>query len=1481
MASPQVIVDAPIKAVDNLDQVIPDEKGKKDISPTLTDEQVRGQAAAINANNAGTNDFVGEFQALSESEQTETGAKQAKDASDRVFDEKLLSFQRQMNDLLQEQAANPGPVVEHIEQRLLHQKQQAKLTQEREQRDSPERILTTQWANPLTITEDTRRAIQARAFMSKEAAQLMEGEGLLDLLGDLALDFIPFKFPLDALQAADNWNIFRVNEVLKEHMSNFHSLTTEEKKAGFPIIIEELEQTDIPKFRRAIIAAAYIDPAKMEDVDFEFGLLAPLDMFAWLTGIFRMGTRFRSSFNAIKMSKELDNPDIAGDISLLVAVDESTRAGTAVGIERLTAIDNALPFDVKLANQASTPDLAPKVQARIRTFKENLRKIVTGLEEGDSLLRPGLLLGGNIRAAAELRIDNIYWKYIGDLKKMDGVKNVTQISFKDLPNGRKWEYKITNSNGTVTKRSYIGTFIEDDVKHYENIVADKGIFRTLWDPIASPTARFTGTDVLADVRQAQRADFAEASIEKNFQQLMLAAGQPLREAIKPFTGRRKAYQQVEEILNFGDERGRVFTMSDLRQGINGIFLSEAQQSVYYRSRAIMDIFGEMRNGRNHSALVARNAKLIMKENQGVAFGTIVDNVADARTAIEGKNSVILWNDKGALDMTSAKALETIDQNYSAGWRLVKFDDPVLVDGKRFTQGIIRQEDILAPPHQVTRIHPGYVPRISKHGSHFVEAIVPGLIDGVKVEQAFTRVIRAFDNLPDAEEYIRRITVKSDPAVAAEVKAFPAGTKFRAIADGELEQFKLGITGNTSVARPFFSPRRSEAPPFGLPEQGLTNKRASAFEVTSLYLESTKNFMSRNEMRLGQQIRWEKTARKITGNTNLSFAEPGVALNNKTLKRWHDEVESWAGFLSKSETLWDDMVTALHRTSLKIPFARKLGVSNFIHARNHSSPAALIRSATFHTLLGAWNPVQLFIQASGATATLARGLMRPDRLGVHLYRQNAIMMTQNISPKNEAFNKIAKGFGWKPKDLEAHMTLWRKFGLYDSVSVNADYRMALQGSAITARGFRKALDSGLMFFREGELFNRRMAFIDTIEKLGGAKKVLKSITLQEEALSLTSDLVFNLGKSNRAFWQKGIWGIPTQFSQIITKSIETFTGLNGMALDAWGRIRLALTQSALFGAAGIPFGTAIFNMVQDAIGVDQEILNENPETVTMVTGGMLDWYLQTHLGAEVRFASRFSLLNGLDRSFLNLFTEESTWWEKATGPSSGPMKRVYDKFEGMSPFFFGTTVKDDFVPNEQDALDLTMDMIRDATQLAVSPTSTWGQLERYWWIREMDVSLSRNANVVTRGHYNTITEIMVAIGAKLDDQVVGREFAQRNKFAADYKASKVRVLMHAWDLYRGEINKYDNKGQPVPEEVKRKWRRKILLMKDMVDNEMVWRDIYKTFADKALGIVTGKSQLEIERLKWWENYRAPLVSEMDSYFNIPITTREPSEQRDEQ
>jgi hypothetical protein len=1223
----------------------------------------------------------------------------------------------------------------------------------------------------------------------------------------------------------------------------FQELPNDQKIELFPAIQEHFVKA-LPEHRAADFLTGLLDPAAINDIGAELSIFGALDAALLGAGTVATSFKLRKLFNPLKAASRAGDTERAAETNF--AIMENPGSGETLDLDDWQINTNALPFLGEKLDDAVASELSPAVHERIYAFRDRMIQSFQDLSDAKTFTREGFL-DTQDQARAERRLYDEYDFYV---KKTfageDKMINLDDVGA--IPGGAEFRFTVTNDDGTITKATWQGQFTLDDVGFWQSAPKKSAIFSEL--------KQANKTDFMSTVKAAIRLDNTAATVSSQLGKVIKDASKP----VKGFRGkpRKTRVDEVDQILISGDDMGKEFTPRELRGGVGGIKLDEDQIEYYYNLRGVMNGLGILRNIDARRAMVTRGVKNIQVNDSTRFFGTPIETAAIAAERLKGNPKIWKFDETGqAVDVENLNLNDLYDQ----GFRVTKLEQDEILGGNLYGFVLSKTDQLGELPHVVLDLKKGYVPRVNPDATYFVQRFTKSTLNGAP--HVLRKALRSFDTQKAADKFA------SEQFAARGVD--DTDTTFHVVADGELEAFKAGDSGATQTGGLIYSPRARTPVPHNDGPASLT-PRTSALESVELYLENTKNYMTRNDWRMGLRKKWENTAKFKLGKT-VTFEE-GENIANLELKTLYDKINNFSGFMDKSERAWEETVKGVFEWSIE-KFGRNR-VSDFILTQRQKDPLARLRAATFHTLLGSFNPVQLWVQAQGAATAMAMNILNPVKLQRMFRQQNALAMLQHVnfddSPK--ILSKMAKGFGYESVDEMKQMdTLWKKSGFHDSVLSSADVEAAARGFPTTKGAVKRFFDSGLGFFRAGELFNRRLAFLTAIDELGGPAKLASSDKLFKEALDRTNGLILNLGKANRAAWQKGFLSIPTQFLQIQAKTIESILGLNGV-LTTGEAGKLLMGQFALYGAAGAFGGQWALRAGAALTGQDQiDINNMDEGWLRAMTGGFTDWFA-FQMGANIIASDRGALLNGMDQTFLSLFTEESTAFEWFAGPSSVGPERIWQKMRQLGHMFpIPQDINGNVSFEAQDVSDTLAFILRGMGELAVSPFATTSQVTKSLLMNDLGSIRDKNGNLVASptGGFNWQTEWATAFGFK--PELLQRKFdlSEINEETRKYVEFRSNMLVMNFDTFLQEHQSSLEDERDIDEDTLRQFRKRQNVLLNSITDPGVRQRVLDSFNNRLRN--RDQSQLDRQSQVYYDNMLLDVFGTYTSTDTRLIQTRD--------
>ena len=1229
---------------------------------------------------------------------------------------------------------------------------------------------TAQFVDSISGIDTTEETKEAVTNFVKLYELLEEATGDISTF-DTVLDFGANLIPLVATGREANTfgQVLNNEDLLRDIIFNFKSQSFEEQQAQFPGLIEELIGGLGPA-RGVDVLTKFIDPATGDELgDFSnwWKVIDAIDIGSIGATAALKVAKFRQAFNLPKVLEKAENPEAAGDV--VAASLASEEIADASNISQESAFGDAVAFDTSTIDPAYTGGISDDVIRSRDEFFGTADRTVEDIMRGNGYLREGILNTVERATKEKLVEDNLLSKMRHENVRVTGrTENTTTFS-----------YQAKDEEGNLFDDSFTLDLTLDDVGQWNQ--SEVGVLSSM---LASPTV-FAKGDTLLDVQTAQRLDSQTAKAFRQLTDLQAAATAPLGNLLRPKN--RKRLAEIEVALKDGDEyvndngsRGTVFDVDTLR----GTYQLDPQQiETYYRTNRLYNNLWRLRNNTKREEMIALKFKQVNLLDEEYSFGKPHLSEGDALQAINRGSSTQGFDIQ--TDEIVELTPEYVANQYASGKVLVKLQESYSVGAGRgkFTNVFVEAESISELPSVVLNRKAGYVPRISQNGDWFVKEFGEDIVDGQSVE-SIIKTHRYFDNKKDAETFREQLittAMKTTEEGGEGLTRKQAEKKFRNLEDREQEiistatgQFSHGSGGIYTGAR------AEDEILFGL--SGESGLRVGPYEALVRNIANISRMVPINQWRLGLEQRWINTARALTGEDISKFGElPSTIESTRSgefLNTMAKQIRDWQGFPSKEEQVFNSITQRLHEWALN---GNREKISKVTGWMRDKDPVAASRAAAFHALLGWFNPAQLWVQAQGMSVAVSINMGK--NLAKTLKQTSAMAFLGSApNPSPARFKFAAKANGMEVEELENLYNLWIKTGLEDSILQTADHAAAIRGHGVAMQAISNMANKhGLMFYRPGELLTRRMAFTTALDEWQTATgKLTPSNDELKGVLDRTNNLMLNLGKANRASFQKGIASIPTQFLQVSTKSLESLFGANTNFTRA-ERGRILAGQIALYGAAGVPLAGLGVNYMREFLGVTQEEIDNNPVLVKTINDGFWGFTTLGIFGVDAEVSSRGSLIRGVTDFVDNWLYSESTIGEKLLGAFGSVNQRFWDTLvSDLKPIMFA--------PYQMDVIDVA--------KLPVMPflesVSTWRNAEKAVFMQQIDAILDQAGNTTVGREFEIKESIMAAIGFQLSDEAKIYDLNDMSQNVLDANKKVVDIIIDRMneDIWRAETGLFN-------------------------------------------------------------------------------------------
>ena len=1233
----------------------------------------------------------------------------------------------------------------------------------------PSKQVVTALSTPAT-DPDIAREIEGQLLLLNDIQDMVKDYDGWDIGKDVLLGFLPGKLAWDNETLTGQY--LNNEDFMKSLVLNFKGSDIETQLRMWPALKEEIFDA-LPEGRAISLMTAFLDPTgvqSMSDFNNFWAVLDIADITTLGAGVAFKIASLTKKANAIKVMQDLNNTEKAADVNAAAVMDSTGDVAEAVNIDKVTAHGNAMPFDMTGLDEAATAGLSTETLLRVKAVRSNQAKVAQGIIDEQSFVKESLL-SPKSRVAAEAKYtDELTAEGFEDIVKIDEKAGSTRFSYAYVHDGERLE-----DVGVLNLK------MSDETQIFEADTAN-----LLAQAVASPSVTMKGTAKDA-ADSAVRLDSTTANVGDQLrvlqaQALKVVIGTSGLKAFLPgikgvFKSPRQKLAELDDVLLTGDSavdgvtgtRGVVYSVDELKGGVNGVRLDDDQIEAYYNLRGIYDSLFQIRNAEKRKELMDKGNIQVLVSG-AATVGRVRETPADAATSLRQAGDKTVWDDVAQKEIPVNDL--NLEKMYDQGYVLTKLTDAVQGGDNSYNAVLVMRNSSLSElPQSVMHYKRGYVPKVNKDAYYFAKSSSTVVVNGVSGTNKAAKTHRMFNNKHDADLWVSQ---QKEPMTV--------------FSDREMESLNPGSSGLGSGGGMYHGARAKNDIPFGL--EGKPAERFGAFEALSRDIGSLENYVTRNEWRMGMEQKWINTAKGM--GLDVDGFNPQLMPNSEKgngLRKMGEQIQEWTGMASKDERVWESTVASVLEWGIGKGMRSTSVVTKAMLAAKTFDPIAAARTGAFHLLLGSFTPVQTWVQAQGASVALSLAAKAKDGgTGVLRAVKNQMMLKlaeDNIN--NPVFlSKLAKTSGMSVDELTEFATVWNRSGLKQSVLQTADYAAAGRGHGITGDAFKRIGEKGLMFYRAGELFNRRTSFsvaFDEFKRANKGKKIsdddLKGI------MTRANDFMLNLSKANQAQWQKGVFSLPTQFMQVQFKTMETLFGFNGK-FSRGERAKIAMGQLALYGTAGIPLSGMALRIYQEQTGVTQaDIEKMNPAKVKLINEGVWGMFFHSTFGADIEVGTRGGAASGMTNFFNDIMFADSTVGEVITGAAGTIPHRLFKQWVRIKPLIQGMDARGDYT--DVDDYKIMLSRLAEIT-------SSWSNVQKAHLMAEYDVIQDMNFYPVVTKDFNPATEFMVALGFQPSAQRKVRDLTQINKARDEYRKGVVNSLFSSYWNFTKEVQTAENERE---------------------------------------------------------------------------------------
>ncbi len=531
----------------------------------------------------------------------------------------------------------------------------------------------------------------------------------------------------------------------------------------------------------------------------------------------------------------------------------------------------------------------------------------------------------------------------------------------------------------------------------------------------------------------------------------------------------------------------------------------------------------------------------------------------------------------------------------------------------------------------------------------INTIMRGFREGLG-DEALTQLIRSNNNWNTSIESVE------DMRVFANEHGIKLGTDVAAAGDGE-PIIGQGFAGSESIGTHFRNGLNSSKTRGTRPLVGFGGEDLTALNP----LQSIERGFAQSVSRRGEQSYlfnaingWVKAAEKegaILNSDEVATMSPrqkmeAAVLSTKTdLGKALEAERRTISFRLNNTTADVSMLQGRIDDLADFVYGKGFpGVAKLIDRARAGDATSALRAVAFNTKLGLFALDQLYVQASQLVNIIGiagpvvgtRGTLAATPLRMALFDWMPEGAVRQIANAQAPFTSISAEEFIRLRD-------WvKKTGRHV-----VDQTVVEENNAVTfyRSGFKKVLEAGQTPFREGETLARLgAAATNYIERRGRfPDEDIFDDRVTTQMLHRQDVLTASMTSASSARWQKSLLSVPLQFTTFHVRMFEQI--FTNRILSGVERVRLALTQLVVYGAAGAPVAGWAVDKFAYEYGVSAEESNYN-----LIRYGLLDGALSTLTNSDTAVAARLAAGEGLWDLFHDIFSGKKTIPEFLVGPS---------------------------------------------------------------------------------------------------------------------------------------------------------------------------------------------------------------------------------------
>lgn len=1038
----------------------------------------------------------------------------------------------------------------------------------------------------------------------------------------------------------------------------------------------------------------------------------------------------RRAVGALQAVKDVK---IASEVAEAAAIDGATAA--KVGVNRMDAANSADMAKVDMLEGAD-PDMTRLIMNEWEKQDTMLSRIPTLLTEGMGIQQAEKI------AALEHRV-----KAITRAVRARG-DTVSHATGKLKPDGSIEIKADVVESGTGTKKV-------ETTNDYLKLDDETGRFRevgmnTPESLLTSPNYHFR-SDRDRLLQAYERIGYQSAALK----QVLATSFNDVTKGLG-----KNSLNKLDEILKLGDEAEEVFSVGRLTTtGVSGKVLTQNEAIAYAKTRALYDQLHRLEDIATTKSFNAQGLRRVTTSSMDegmppvVSYAKPYDDINGAWTSYSKDQHQMVKLPSIGSSKVRAQTRDDLVSWYNQGFvlaRALKQEDNLFqAAGTRVQWALVKADEVQAIKGGVLPYKVGYVPRIGEKEFYFAKIADEGVSFEYKVDSDVSKTLATFESKTDADAWVARYNagVPKGEALATTV------------ADRQLEKV---VTDANQLKRygGLVSGHRSgrDIPHVNLAGVEVPRTFENSYVAMQRAIDHVSRRLPMSEYRFGVEKVWLNTAADFIPEIkirNYSFDEAVGLLSNpatrgldhraKTfLETAAKQIQYHNGVMSKGEEAWEGTMKGIGNTFEKIPGGK--GMARWLYKRDSADPISAIKGATFHLMLGAGNLAQYIIQGSGATIAMAMHPIHAAKIMPKLPMYTVLDNIPNHVTRAKAAHTLEKwmqksGMLAKDTTFADDYLAWNRTGVREGIiHTNVDAANAYSAnplSSVTASKFMTGASKlSTAPYSAGELINARMSFFVALSEQRTIGTAGRKLTNSDVAAAVAKGEQYrlNMNKANKAFYQKGMLSVTTQFMSVNFRFMEAMLGT---AFTGKEKSALIFGQAALFGTLGVPFLDVATRHSLGAFGFDPDQVL--PQFYNDFREGLLGLALGAADIDDVDVVNRVALGEGFADQIVRLSTEAETPLMFLAGVSSIPGQRGIDSIQGIV-----NTIRMVKSADEIEAGDMAFAVDQFARYIAEVPSSSRKAIFAYHAYNSRMFQDKNHIPIVFNDN-NPLEDLMIAVG----------------------------------------------------------------------------------------------------------------------------------------